>query len=135
MRADLSSTLDSIMRAAIADRVAPGAVLAVGRHGRIVHMEGYGRLDTAAASPAVDQNSIFDMASLTKVVATTTAAMMLEEQGLLDLDRAVASYLPEFNAPDKAAITVRMIVAHRGDWRRSPRCTASSAGVSSISRR
>ena len=77
-------------------------------------MKGYGRLDTARASAAVDENTIYDMASLTKVIATTTASMMLEEQGLLDLDRTVASYLPEFNAPDKAGITMRMVVTHRG---------------------
>jgi CubicO group peptidase (beta-lactamase class C family) len=57
---------------------------------------------------------MYDMASLTKVIATTTAAMMLEEQGKIDLDKTVASYLPEFNAPDKAGITLRMIVTHRG---------------------
>lgn len=114
MRGDLNATLDSIMAVALSEGVSPGASLAVGRHGRIVHLKGYGRLDTAQASAAVDENSIYDMASLTKVVATTTAAMMLEEQGLLDLDRTVASYLPEFNAPDKAAITVRMLITHKG---------------------
>jgi len=114
MRGDLNATLDSIMAVALKEGVSPGASLAVGRHGRIVHLKGYGRLDTAQASAAVDENSIYDMASLTKVVATTTAAMMLEEQGLLDLDRTVASYLPEFNAPDKAAITVRMLITHKG---------------------
>ena len=114
MRDDLGSTLDSLMRVALAEHVAPGASLAVGRHGRIVYMESFGRLDTASASPAVDENSIYDMASLTKVIATTTAAMILEEQGLLDLDRTVASYVPEFNAPDKATITVRHIVTHSG---------------------
>jgi CubicO group peptidase (beta-lactamase class C family) len=77
-------------------------------------MKGYGTIDTVKASAPVDENTIYDMASLTKVVATTTAAMILEEQGLLDLDRTVASYLPEFNAPDKAAITVRMLITHRG---------------------
>ncbi len=114
MRDDLNTTLDSIVNVALAEKVAPGAVLAVGRYGRIVHMKGYGRLDSARTSPPVDENSIYDMASLTKVVATTTAAMMLEEQGLLDLDRTVASYIPEFDAPDKAAITVRHIVTHSG---------------------
>lgn len=114
MRDDLVSTLDSIMKVALAEAVAPGGSLAVGRHGRIVYNKGFGRLDTATASPAVDENSIYDMASLTKVIATTTAAMILEEQGLLDLDRTVASYIPEFNAPDKAAITVRHIVTHSG---------------------
>src|SRR5687767_4096398 len=114
MRDDLTSSLDSIMRAAIAERVAPGAAIAVGRYGRIVHMKGYGRLDTAQTSPEVDENSIFDMASLTKVIATTTATMMLEEQGLLDLDRTVVSYLPELNAADKSTITLRHLITHTG---------------------
>ena len=114
MRGDLSATLDSIMKVAIAEGAAPGGVLAVGRYGRLVYMKGYGTLDTVKTSSPVDENTIYDMASLTKVVATTTAAMILEEQGLLDLDRTVASYLPEFNAPDKALITVRMLITHRG---------------------
>ena len=116
MRADLNATLDSIMRAGIRGGAAPGGSLAVGRFGRLVHIAGYGRLDTAIASAPVDSNTIYDMASLTKVIATTTAAMILEEQGLLDLDRTVASYLPELNAPDKAAITMRMVVSHRGGF-------------------
>ncbi len=114
MRGDLNATLDSLVTAALAEKAAPGGSLAVGRYGRIVHIKGYGRLDTAASSAMVDENSIYDMASLTKVIATTTAAMILEEQGLLDLDRTVASYLPGFNAPDKAAITVRMLIEHKG---------------------
>ena len=114
MSPGLNATLDSIMSTSIAAGAAPGGVLAVGRYGRIVHMKGYGRQDTAASSAPVDENTMWDMASLTKVIATTTAAMMLEEWGQLDLDRTVASYLPEFSAPDKAAITVRMIVTHRG---------------------
>jgi CubicO group peptidase (beta-lactamase class C family) len=114
MRNDLPATLDSIMAVALKEHAAPGASLAIGRYGRIVHMKGYGKLDTAQASPEVDENSIYDMASLTKVIATTTASMILEEQGLLDLDRTVASYLPEFNAPDKAMITMRQVVTHRG---------------------
>ncbi len=110
----LGTTLDSIMAAGLSEHAAPGATLAVGRYGRLVHLKAYGRLDTAIASSPVDVNTIYDMASLTKVIATTTAAMMLEEQGQLDLDRTVASYLPEFNAPDKAAITMRMVMTHRG---------------------
>ncbi len=110
----VTGRLDSIMTAGISGGAAPGGSLAVVRYGRIVHMRGYGQLDTASASPRVDENTIYDMASLTKVIATTTASMILEEQGQLDLDRTVASYLPEFNAPEKSSITVRMIVTHRG---------------------
>jgi CubicO group peptidase (beta-lactamase class C family) len=116
MRDDLNATLDSIMQSGISGGAAPGGVLAIGRYGRIVHMKGYGRQDTAQASARVDENTIYDMASLTKVISTTTAAMILEEQGLLNLDSTVAKYLPELNAPDKAAITVRMIVTHRGGF-------------------
>lgn len=114
MSGGVGATLDSIMSTSISGGAAPGGVLAVGRYGRIVYMKGFGRQDTAKSSASVDENTMYDMASLTKVIATTTAAMMLEESGQLDLDRTVASYLPEFNAPDKAPITMRMVVTHRG---------------------
>ena len=109
----LPAQLDSIVRAAIADRAAPSVALAVGRHGRLVRLKGYGRVDWAPDAPAVTDSTLFDMASVTKVVATTTAAMILEEQGKLDIDRTVASYLPEFNDSTKAWITVRMLLIHR----------------------
>jgi serine-type D-Ala-D-Ala carboxypeptidase len=111
---ELPARLDSIVREGLAEGAAPGAGLAVGRFGRLVHLKGYGTTDYAAGAPAVDASTIYDMASLTKVVATTTAAMILEEEGKLDLSRTVQSYLPEFSAPDKAAITVRMLLTHRG---------------------
>lgn len=116
MRADLGARLDSIVRAGLAAGAAPGAALAVGRYGRLVHLRGYGRIDPAPGSPAVTDSTLFDMASVTKVVATTTAAMLLEEEGKLDLDRTVRSYLPELNAPDKANITVRQILEHRAGF-------------------
>ena len=114
MSPGLNATLDSIIDAALADSAAPGAALAVGRWGRIVHLAGYGRTDWAAGSPAVTDSTLFDLASLTKVVGTTTAAMILEEEGRLDLDRPVRDYLPRFDAPDKAPITVRMLLTHNG---------------------
>lgn len=110
----LPAQLDSIARAAIADRAAPAISMAVGRHGRLVHLRGYGNVDWAPGAPAVTDSTLFDMASVTKVVATTTAAMILEEQGKLDIDRTVASYLPEFSDSAKAGITVRMLLIHRG---------------------
>ena len=112
--AGLPAQLDSIANAAIADRAAPAIALAVGRHGRLVHLRGYGAVDWAPGSAAVTDSTLFDLASITKVVATTTAAMILEEEGRLDLDRTVASYLPEFADSAKQAITVRMLLTHRG---------------------
>jgi CubicO group peptidase (beta-lactamase class C family) len=110
----LSAQLDSIANAAIADRAAPAIAMAVGRHGRLVHLRGYGAVDWAPGSAAVTDSTLFDLASITKVVATTTAAMILEEEGRLDLDRTVASYLPEFADGAKQPITVRMLLTHRG---------------------
>jgi CubicO group peptidase (beta-lactamase class C family) len=116
MDRSLTARLDSLMTAALAGGLAPGAVLAVGRHGRLVHMKGYGFTNYAPGATQTDARTIYDVASLTKVVVTTTTAMMLEEQGRLHLDDLVATHLPEFANGEaaKAAITVRMLLTHRG---------------------
>ena len=111
---ELPARLDSIVRVGLEQGAAPGAALAVGRFGRLVHLKSYGAIDYTSGAPTADPTTIYDLASLTKVVATTTAAMILEEEGKLDLSRTVQSYLPEFDAPDKAPITVRMLLTHRG---------------------
>ncbi len=116
MDSTLPARLDSIIRVAIAEGAAPGASVAVGRYGRLVLLKGYGTLDYATGSPVVDASSVYDLASLTKVIATTTSAMILEETGKLDLDRPVRAYVPELDAPDKAAITVRMLLTHTGGF-------------------
>ena len=108
----LTARVDSVIRAAIADRATPGATIAVARRGKLLMLKGYGRADWAAGAPPATDSTMYDMASLTKVVSATTAAMILEEEGKLDLDRTVASYLPEYDVPDKRAITVRMLLTH-----------------------
>ena len=114
LRPELMLQLDSIITAAIADGASPGASIAIGRNGHIAYLRGYGRLDWDPSSAPVDDSSMYDMASLTKVIATTTASMILEESGKLDINRTVASYLPEFDAPDKAQITIRQLLTHQG---------------------
>jgi CubicO group peptidase (beta-lactamase class C family) len=114
MAPTLPARLDSLAEAALGDRVAPAVAIAVGRHGRLVHSRGYGRVDWPESAPGVTDSTLFDLASLTKVVATTTAAMILEEEGRLDLDRTVASYLPELNDSTKAGITLRHLLVHTG---------------------
>ena len=104
--------VDSIITAAIADGATPGATIAIARRGRLVMLKGYGRADWAVGAPGANDSTMYDMASLTKVVSATTAAMILEEEGKLDLDRTVASYLPEYDVPDKRTITVRMLLTH-----------------------
>lgn len=108
----LEARIDSAMKAAIADRATPGATIAVLRRGKIVLLKGYGRTDWAANAPVANDSTMYDMASLTKVVSATTAAMILEEEGKLDLDRTVASYLPQYDVPTKRLITVRMLLTH-----------------------
>jgi CubicO group peptidase (beta-lactamase class C family) len=111
----LAGKLDKIVKTAIEEAVAPGVAIAVGRNGHIAYMKGYGYIDwNQPGSPPVDTNTLYDLASLTKVIATTTLAMILEETGQLDINRTVVSYLPEFNSPEKAQITVKQLLTHSG---------------------
>lgn len=92
----------------------PGAAVVVGRDGYSVFQKGFGRLDWRAGSPAVRADrTIYDLASLTKVVATTTAAMLLYDEGRLDLEAPVSRYLPGFSGGDKDRVTVRHLLTHR----------------------
>ncbi|HEU4746917.1 MAG TPA: serine hydrolase domain-containing protein [Gemmatimonadaceae bacterium] len=116
MAPDLGVRLDSIVSAGIAQGAAPGVAVAVGRWGKIVHLRGYGRIDHAPNAPAITDSTLFDMASLTKVIATTTAAMILEDEGRLDLDAPIRTYLPELDAREKAGITTRMLLTHTGGF-------------------
>jgi len=91
----------------------PGAVLAVGQHGRLVALKAFGRIDSSADAPPMPVDALFDLASLTKVVGTTTAAEILYDRGQLDLDAPVVRYLPEFGGtPGHDAITVRHLLTH-----------------------
>jgi CubicO group peptidase (beta-lactamase class C family) len=91
----------------------PGAVLAVGQHGRLLALKAFGRLDSAADASPMPVDALFDLASLTKVVGTTTAAEILYDRGQLDLDAPVVRYLPEFGGtPGHEAITVRQLLTH-----------------------
>ena len=116
MASDLGVRLDSIVSAGIAQGAAPGAALAVGRWGKVIHLRGYGRIDAAPDAAPITDSTLFDLASLTKVIATTTAAMILEDEGKLDLDTPVRTYLPELDAPDKASVTTRMMLTHTGGF-------------------
>ncbi|MFZ3214508.1 MAG: glycoside hydrolase family 3 N-terminal domain-containing protein [Candidatus Acidiferrales bacterium] len=97
----------------------PGGVLGVGYHDQLA-LYPFGALTRDAKSSKVSDNTIYDMASLTKVIVTTTSAMMLVQQKRLDLDAPVMRYLPEFSAAAKfdpnpswrAGITVRMLLLH-----------------------
>lgn len=91
----------------------PGAALAIGRWGNTVVEQGFGTLDGYPGSPTVDPDyAIYDLASLTKVIATTTAVMLLYEDGRIDLDAPVSRYLPAFSGPGKENVTIRHLLTH-----------------------
>ena len=98
---------------AISRRVFPSAAIAVTNTGALIGWKGFGHFTFDAAAPPVSADTIFDLASVSKAVASTSMAMVLYERGLLDLDMAVASIVPEFaGGPDRAEVTVRMLLAH-----------------------
>lgn len=113
MNPEALDSLDRFIRRGLADGVAPGAALVIGRHGRLVRLRGYGRLDWPMASEPVTDSTLYDLASLTKVVGTTTAAMILYDEGKLDLDARVSRYLPGWQGDSaKMTVTVRNLLTH-----------------------
>jgi CubicO group peptidase (beta-lactamase class C family) len=98
--------------------VYPGAVVIVGRRDSILYAQGFGRLTWSAASPAPSpDNTRWDLASLTKIIATTSAILVLVDHGKVDLDAAVVKYLPRFDGDNRRHITVRMLLNHTSGLR------------------
>lgn len=104
--------VDQIMNSAVIDSVFPGAVLLFGIDQEVLYHKAFGNYTYDKNSTRVNTNSIFDLASVTKVVATTSAAMMLVDKGKLSLDDKVISYLPEFNNNGKENVTIRNLLLH-----------------------
>lgn len=97
---------------AIEEHKMPGAVVIIGHAGHIVYRRAFGSRALVPRRLPMRADTIFDLASLTKVVATTTAIMQLLEQGKLRLEDPVANYWPEFGANGKGEITVRELMTH-----------------------
>jgi serine-type D-Ala-D-Ala carboxypeptidase len=106
----------AILLEGIEQRAFPGAAVAVTRGDRLIALTGLGRFTYDPSSPEVHAETIWDLASLTKVVATTAMAMILYERGDLDLDMPLATVVPEFvrgnDDPRRATVTIRMLLAH-----------------------
>jgi CubicO group peptidase (beta-lactamase class C family) len=113
MSATRLATIDRIVRRGITAGGYPGASVIVGRKGYSVWQKGFGYLDWNKRSAVSVTESLYDLASLTKVVGTTTAIMILFDEGKVVLDAPVRSYLPEFAGGAKDSITVRDLLAHR----------------------
>jgi uncharacterized protein YbbC (DUF1343 family) len=106
--------IDEVVREAIARRELPGAVILVGRQGRIVYWRAFGHRALEPAPIPMTRDTVFDLASLTKVVATATSVMILVERGKIRLSDPVARYIPEFAQNGKGRITIEHLLQHRG---------------------
>jgi CubicO group peptidase (beta-lactamase class C family) len=104
----------TILADAIEQRAFPGVSVAITQHGKLVGLKALGRFTYEGSSSQVDPDTIFDLASLTKIVATTTMAMILYERGLLDLETPVIGVLPEVRGEDprREQVTFRQFLAH-----------------------
>jgi uncharacterized protein YbbC (DUF1343 family)/CubicO group peptidase (beta-lactamase class C family) len=106
-----SAALDSILHEAVREDRIPGAVLIVGHQGHILHRRAYGFRSLRPRRRPMRVNTIFDIASLTKVIATTPALMKLFEAGKLRINDRVTEYLPEFQG-GKSDVTIRNLMTH-----------------------
>lgn len=134
--------------AGIAEGTFPGAVAAVALGRRRLVLEAFGHAQVAPRRVTMHVETVFDLASLTKPVATATAILQLSERGSIDLDARVARYLPEFAQRGKEAATIRHLLAHtsglpaweilylpgppRGDEGRAPACRSIGEAVARI---
>lgn len=103
--------IDMVMQRAIDDSVFPGGVVAVMRHGALVWEQGYGYHDYSKTR-AVRPDDIYDLASISKIMATTTSIMKLVNDELISLDDPVARYIEEFDHGEKRNITIRHFLLH-----------------------
>src|SRR5205085_10470251 len=106
------AVLDSIVRDAIREEQIPGAVVLVWHNGHVVYRRAFGNRALEPHREPMTLDTIFDIASLTKVVATTTAVMQLVQKGEIRLNDPVMKYLPEFAANGKEDVTVRNLLTH-----------------------
>jgi CubicO group peptidase (beta-lactamase class C family) len=108
----------NVLRSGIEQRAFPGAAVAIAHQGKLIAHKGLGRFTYDEASPAVTAETVYDLASVTKVLATTTACMILYDRGLFKLDQPLADLLPGFDANEagqkdpRRQITLRMLLAH-----------------------
>jgi serine-type D-Ala-D-Ala carboxypeptidase len=120
---------------AIARKVFPGASLAVTLRGELVAWRGFGRFTYEAESPGVRCETVWDLASLTKAIATTSMAMLLWERGKLSLEAKVVELLPEFaDGADRRreAVTVRMLLAHSSGLPAHRKLYFEAAGLQAV---
>ncbi|MDL2718341.1 MAG: serine hydrolase domain-containing protein, partial [Acidobacteriota bacterium] len=115
MSAARLANLDAAIAESIAKKECPGAVVLVGRHGKVVYRKAYGNRAVAPAREPMTVDTVFDLASLTKVVATATSVMTLVEEGKVRLQDRVSKHIPEFASGGGARdqVTIEQLLTHR----------------------
>jgi len=114
MSSERLAKIDHVIQRGISAGGYPGASVVVGRRGASVWQKGFGKLSWEKSSSAVSaERTIYDLASLTKVVGTTTALMVLYDEGKIHLDDPVSQYIPAFSGGAKDRVTLRMLLEHR----------------------
>ena len=112
LREEQLAPIAGIVEEAISNSRIPGAVILIGNQDKVIYRQAFGYRSLLPDKLPMASDTIFDIASLTKVVATTTAVMQLVEKGQLRLEDPVAKYWPEFKANGKRSITVRELLTH-----------------------
>jgi CubicO group peptidase (beta-lactamase class C family) len=114
MSANRLARIDDVVAEGLRRKRMPGCVVLVGRNGKIVHFKAYGYRELLPNKVPMTTDTVFDLASLTKPIATATSVMTLVEQGKVSLSDPVAKYIPEFAANGKQEITVEQLLTHQG---------------------
>ena len=116
---ELGIKIDSILNSQVSLKNIPGAVIQVKKHNQIIFRRAYGfaqlfddHHEALKVPEKMSAGHLFDLASLTKVVGTTTSIMLLADQGLININDPVGKYIPAFTSPDKAGITIRHLLTH-----------------------
>jgi CubicO group peptidase (beta-lactamase class C family) len=127
------SAIDQVVEQSIAERKVPGAVILVGHRGRVILQKAYGNRSLEPTIEPMTLDTVFDLASLTKVVATAPSVMLLVQEGKLGLDDPAARYLPSFARNGKGTITIRHLLTHYSglpaDLRLSKKRRASAKAI------
>ncbi|MEO5909061.1 MAG: glycoside hydrolase family 3 N-terminal domain-containing protein, partial [Ginsengibacter sp.] len=108
----MTNDIDSIANLGITGKAYPGCVVLIARHGKIVFEKAYGTYNYDTPEP-VTLNSIYDMASVTKICATTLGVMKLYDEGKLKLDKTLGTYLPWIRKSDKADLNIENVLLHQ----------------------
>ena len=109
--------IEQLVLADIADKKLPGAVVIVGHKGKIVYRKAFGNRSLVPTVEKMTVDTIFDVASLTKVVATTTSIMILVEQGKLRLNDTIGKFIPDIDDPEAKKVTIQQLLTHTSGYR------------------